>query len=527
MELYAYEMTQQQLPEAWVSEVERLYEDFGVYAPSVLMIATKEGGLKPFRLNTAQRYLHERIEQQLFEEEQVRVLVLKGRQQGISTYVEGRFYWKTQFRHGVKAYILTHLQEATDNLFSMVERYHNNVPEEIRPSTSKESAKELLFDGLDSGYKVGTAGSKGAGRSSTVHYFHGSEVAFWPNADRHAAGVLQAVPKRNNSEVILESTANGVGGYFHELWKKAEKGVSEFIAVFIPWFWQEEYRANPPTMWEPTGEEQQYADWYGLDRKQTYWMYLKNIELGGNPGLICTLFKQEYPSNAAEAFQMSGHDSIIESANVMNARKNVIENPYGARVMGVDPARYGDDRTSLIDRKGRKAYNLQSYHKKSTMETVGYVAERIRLAEAEGDPYQAVFVDVVGLGAGVVDRLKELGYADLIKPVNAGARPNVPERYMNKRVEMWHQAALWLKSDEGVDIPDSDSLHADLIAPAYSFNSRQQMVLQTKEDMRKDGIPSPDEAEALILTFAYQVRSEGAQRVRALQSIRRSDWRTA
>lgn len=91
------------------------------------------------------------------------------------------------------------------------------------------NAKELYFSDIDSGYKVGTAGTKGVGRSSTIQYFHGSEVAFWPHAETHAAGVLQAIPKEPGTEIILESTANGIGNYFHKMWREAERGESEYI----------------------------------------------------------------------------------------------------------------------------------------------------------------------------------------------------------------------------------------------------------------------------------------------------------
>src|SRR5690606_4193267 len=147
----------------------------------------------------------------------------------------------------------------------MVERYHNNLHPLLKPATSSDSAKELAFSHNGSGYKVSTAGSKGTGRGSTVHYFHGSEVAFWPNAEKHAAGVLQAVPQGNATEVILESTANGVGGYFHTQWRKAEKGESDFIAIFVPWFWQSEYRTRCPDDFEFSESEQHYAEVYQLD----------------------------------------------------------------------------------------------------------------------------------------------------------------------------------------------------------------------------------------------------------------------
>ena len=83
---------------------------------------------------------------------------------------------------GSRAFILTHEQAATDNLFEMVERFHHHCPDVVKPSTGAANAKELYFDGLESGYRVGTASTKATGRSSTIQFFHGSEVAFWPHA---------------------------------------------------------------------------------------------------------------------------------------------------------------------------------------------------------------------------------------------------------------------------------------------------------------------------------------------------------
>ncbi|WP_299948459.1 hypothetical protein [uncultured Microbulbifer sp.] len=289
--------------------IKRCVHDFPFFALKQLKIATKRGALKPLKLNRAQRYVHERLEDQLFELGMVRALILKGRQQGISTYVEGRYYWKTRFRKAVKAFILTHLQQATDNLFDMVFRYHNNLHPLLKPATANASSKELHFAQNDSGYKVATAGSKGAGRSSTIHYFHGSEVAFWPHAETHAAGVLQAVPEGENSEIIFESTANGIGGYFHDLWQKAEAGESEFIAIFLPWYWQPEYRKKAPSDWKPSDTELDTAKTYNLDRDQLYWAHQKNIQLRGDVGEWGWLFLQEYPFCAADAFQQSGQDT--------------------------------------------------------------------------------------------------------------------------------------------------------------------------------------------------------------------------
>jgi hypothetical protein len=487
-------------------ELTRLIRGFPYYAQKFLKIATKDGGLVPFKMNRAQQYVHNKLEDQLFEQGHIRAIILKGRQQGISTYTEGRFYWRTQLLRGKKAYILTHLAEATDNLFGMVERYHINMPDWLRPTTGADNTRQLKFPLLDSGYKVGTAGSKGTGRSGTYHYFHGSEVAFWPNAEKHAAGALQTVGKNNGSEVIFESTANGIGGYFHHQWVLATKGIGDFIAIFVPWFWQEEYSQEAPPGWTPIGEEADRQRLYGLTDNQTYWMHLKNIEMGGMPGVICGEFRQEYPCTAAEAFITSGGDTICSPELVAEAREKTIEDPFGARVMGVDPARMGNDRTSMIDRKGRKAYNLESFEKKKVTEVASLTARRIDAAQKEGDPYAAVFVDVGGLGAGVVDILHDTGYEDIVIPVNFGGKPIETERFANKRAEIWKTMAEWLETEGGVDIPDDDSLHADLISPTYTHNLvRNQLVLESKEQMVKRGIPSPDEGDALAVTFSFPV----------------------
>lgn len=510
----------EQFDPAQLRELFAKYRDhFPLFAEKHLKIATKSGRVEPLKLNSAQKYVHDRLEQQLFEEGQVRALIVKGRQQGVSTYVEGRYYHKTRFRRGVNAFILTHLQEATDNLFEMVGRYHEYMLPLLKPLTATDSAKELKFKSNDSSYRVSTAGSKATGRSRTIHYFHGSEVAYWDNAETHAAGVMQAIPDGNDTEIILESTANGVGGYFHEQWQKAERGESDFIAIFVPWFWQEEYRTTPKEGWTPSDSEQQYMDLYGLEMDQVYWMHRKNIQLGGDPGEIGWLFLQEYPFCATDAFQVSGEDSICDPQRVVMARKVDGLEKRGAHIIGVDPARYGDDRSSWIHRQGRVAWALKSRKKNSTTELAGWIAREVDHYDEIGEPIDAIMIDVVGLGAGTVDALNDLGYSDRVIEVDAGSKALDPEQYLNLRVEMWDLMGDWFDSE--VSIPDKDSIQADLVAPQYTYNVKQQKVLETKEQMKKRGIRSPDEGEALALTFAMPIRPKHDHSPRKEQ-----DWRT-
>ncbi len=480
---------------------QKLKDDFIHYAAKCLKIRTKDGRILPFILNKAQIHIHQKLQKQIEKTGKVRAIILKGRQQGCSTYTEGRFFWRVTHARGVRAFILTHGSDATSNLFGFARRFYDNCPLLVRPKLGPDNSKELTFSKLDSGYKVGTAGNENVGRSETIQFFHGSEVAIWANASMLAAGIFQAVPTGPGTEIILESTAKGIGNYFHMQWQLAVAGKSAYEAIFIPWFWQDEYRERVPPNFELSIYEKEIVTLYGLDNEQLSWRRLKVQEftLAGADGAI--FFMQEYPLNAVEAFQMSSQDSFIDANLVMTASKGKAEK-YGTVIIGVDPARFGDDKTAFIKRQGRVAYDLQTFEKKDTMEVAGMVHKML-----QDIPGSQAMIDVGGLGAGVVDRLREMGYHDRIKAVNSGNKPFDKARYLNKRAEMWAEMKLWM-DDKPVQIPDNDNLHGDLCGLSYKFDSNTRLVLEKKEDLKKRGLRSPDTADALALTFAYPVVSQ-------------------
>lgn len=484
----------------------RLRDDFPHYAAKCLKIRTKSGSVEPLELNQAQLYVHDRLEEQRAKTGRVRALILKGRQQGMSTYIGGRFYWRATHRKGLRVFILTHEQAATDNLFGMANRYHEHCPPLVKPSTGAANAKELFFDRLDGGYEVGTAGTKAVGRSKTIQLFHGSEVAFWPHAASHFASVIQAIPDLDDTEIILESTANGVGGEFHERWQQAEAGVGDYQAIFVPWYWQDEYARPVPESFALDDEEQEYADTYKLSLEQMAWRRAKIAELK-DP----LLFKQEYPATAAEAFQTTGHDSFIKAEAVLKARKATCE-AFGPLVGGADPARFGDDRFSIALRQGRKLPFVESKTKLDVVQGANWVKSIID----EHKPAK-MFIDVGGLGAGTVDILKSWGYPynEIVVAVNFGGEPfeqnpigadgKPMAGFRNRRTEMWAKSREWLDDVGGADIPDRDSLQADACGPAYKYDVNQRVILESKEDMRRRGVRSPDEWDAIALTFAEPV----------------------
>jgi hypothetical protein len=479
----------------------RLANDFDAYSRSILRIRPKSGGSPvPFIMNTAQRHIHRCIATQEQSTGKVRAIILKGRQQGASTYTEGRFYWRITHRRGVKGYILTHEQKATDNLFGMVERYYQEAPTEYRPHLGASNAKELIFDLLDSRYEVATAGSKDTGRSGTAQYLHGSEVGFWQHAAQHMAGIGQVVPDAPGTEIILESTANGTANVFHEFWQMASKGKSEYMPVFVPWYWQDEYqRAAPPDL-ELMPEDEEYREAFGnLSIEQMAWRRNKiDTDFRGD----VSLFDQEYPASAELAFASSSPRALIKATLVGKARRNRGLDPVGPRIMAVDPAEYGDDSTSVMFRQGRVSRRLGKWNGLGTMETVG----RVGLI-ADREKPDVIFVDATGIGTGVADRLKEEGYP--VVRVHFGESPRDGDRYVLMRDELWGEMADWL-ADEPASIEDDDDLASQLTSVQYSYDSKRRLKMEPKEKMKERGLHSPDDADSLALTFARGSASSGS-----------------
>lgn len=481
---------------------QRLKDDFIHYADKCLKIRTKAGNIEPLKLNKAQLYIHQKLENQRAQTGKVRALILKGRQQGCSTYVEARYYWLTTHRRGCKTFILTHEQQATDNLFRLASRYHEHCPSLVKPSTTASSAKELAFGNLDSGYGVGTAGTKGVGRSSTIQLFHGSEVAFWPHADTHAVGVMQAIPDSDGSEVLLESTANGLGNFFHQQWKAAEAGQSDYLPIFVPWCWQDEYVRAVPDDFEHTDDEREIQRQHGLADEQIVWRRHKIIELsaGGVNGL--TQFKQEYPMNAAEAFQMSGENTLITADKAMECRKNKVKG-IGPKILGVDPS-HGGDRFGLVMRQGRKMYEHES-HVRDAVDTL-QKRVAIVLRKIEDHNPDMTFIDS-GFGADIVDYLRgNLGIKN-VRAISFGSTANDPRKYKNKRAEMWGRFAEWVGDENEItQIPDDDAFQADICACPYTTDSDNRVQLLPKPKIKEKMGFSPDLGDAAALTFAETVR---------------------
>ena len=199
-------------------------------------------------------------------------------------------------------------------------------------------------------------------------------------------------------------------------------------------------------------------------------------------------------------FSAAGDDQLISLTDVeLAARRELTEADIEGmpRVMGVDPARFGDDRSVIVSRQGRKVFAPQVYRGIDNMDLAARVAARMQ----EWKP-DAVFIDS-GAGAGVIDRLRQLGH-DVVE-VNFGGKPVTDARFANRRAEMWMTLADQVRA--GLAIPNDVGLKVELATPTYSYDKQQRIIIESKDDIRKrlPGAGSPDIADALALTFAYPV----------------------
>lgn len=502
--------------DAKLLELQRRRNSLPIFGLDCLKIRTKAGKIVPFELNEAQTVLHETIERQLAELGFIRALVLKGRQQGISTYTAARFYWKSSLRKGVNVYILAHEQAASDKLFDIVDRYQTLNP--LRPHVGASNAKELVFDKLDSRYMVATAGTKAGGRGGTVSLLHGSEVAFWANAPDHFAASVQGVPLEDGTEIILESTSAGAGGEFYERWLDAEAGRGDYIPIFLPWWLSSEYRRKPPEGFELSSDadddmmsEVEYAETYGLDMEQMCWRRNKIIELRSE-----ITFMREYPATPAEAWTAAaGMEPFISSllATRCTKRKNI--EGVGPLILGVDPASNGGDRFSVSARRGQKVLWTKYRNKIDSLEGTAWIKELIDTLNPA-----RVNIDTGNIGAAIVTNLKSYGpkYVKIVRGVNFGAtsqaklaKPKAPGP-KNVRAEIWGRMRDWMADrDNPASLPDMDALRTDLSAPQLKPQPNNDFLLESKTDMKKRKVRSPDLADSIALTFTFNEFFDGVQ----------------
>lgn len=282
-------------------------------------VVDKNMNTVPFFLNDVQQDFLKRIndlEQQYRRGERtsIKVLVLKGRQQGFTTAITGSQMARAIITKNFSGFTLSDSSANTTTIFEDKARYvYNALPDAVKPTSKYNNRREFHFEKLNSRWRVDTAGNKEVGRSKTINFFHGSEAAFWDSIKGIMTGLGEALTK--DSIQILETTANGMNEY-QELWSDADAGNNNWVPMFYEWWKTPEYRLP----FESKANERRFRalvedapntddefnnklHWLRFEKKleweQLYWFYKKYLDLGEN-------LKQEYPCTPEEAFLASG-----------------------------------------------------------------------------------------------------------------------------------------------------------------------------------------------------------------------------
>lgn len=315
-----------------VGELTRCKVDFRYWLERYAYIKTKEQTLTRVRLFESQEVIYDRIGKAELDGiegrsgDGVMLLVLKARQLGASTLVEGMLSHRVFFFGNTTALVAADVDEQSAYLFDMMERYYENLPWWMQPEkTFHVKDRQLYFGGIDSlilvrysramaGGSTDERGRGQMGRGKTIPLSHLSELATWENPDQIDDSIRPAIPRSPRALSILESTARGRGNWWHDAWLAAKAGVGRYRPVFIPWYAETKtYRRPAPVDWSPSPAAVRHAErarevssrWCGktidLDRDQLYWWETERNDYLMRNRL--SIFLAEYAADDMECFQ--------------------------------------------------------------------------------------------------------------------------------------------------------------------------------------------------------------------------------
>ncbi len=316
-----------------------------------LSIKGKDGTVFPFDLDFsfvdehgcvcdfgwAQREFVAEVERQYNAGRPVRIITLKARQLGLSTLTEGILFLWNFLHPGSGQLVIAHRSDSTRSLFEKTKLYWKSWPVKGAYTLVNDTQRRLAWSNLSS-MEVATAKSVQSGRGMTLQGMHGSEVAFWEDAQELMLGLKQTVPRLPRTIIVLESTANGVGDYWHSNWTEAEAGQSEFSPLFFPWWKHYEYTAQhvgiPPEINGALDSDEKFLrDTLGLDENRLAWRRFSiDNDCHGDPDF----FKQEFPATSHEAFLTTGNNifsepKLLECYAPMEGERGFFE-AYGERI---------------------------------------------------------------------------------------------------------------------------------------------------------------------------------------------------
>lgn len=343
-----------------------------------------------------------------------------------------------------------------DSIFEKIRFFIEHLPKEFIPYgyNRKVHATYMKIQNPVNGSIIAGEAGDNIGRGGRSSVYFKDESAFYERPQ-----LIEAALSQNSDVKIDISTPNGNGNPFYQ------KRFSGKIKVFT-------------------------FNWRDDPRKDEAW-YLKQKDLL-DPVIVAQEIDIDYDASIGDAF-ISG-ESVDEA---MRTRPNNVFDPDVPVILGLDIARFGDDRTAIACRQGRVCHWIETYQNLATTEVEGLIHQLIRdLPRVDG-----VMIDIGAMGAGVYDHLRDR--YDFIYGINFGSKSSIPECF-NKRADMWYQMRDWLYNGP-VSLPNEQSLKTDLSGLKYEIDQEGRYRLEKKESAKKRGVKSPDVGDALALTFAVPV----------------------
>ena len=310
------------------------------------------------------RLVYKRAQREFMNSWGTKDLVLKARQLGISTAIQGELF-RSAITTTATTITLCHDDTTTQKMRRMADRFYNNLPEDFRPERGFNNNRITSYPEFDSEALIATAGNVQIGRGDTYSHIHGSEVAFWPDAESIVTGAMQG----GHPRVVLESTPNGAQGYFYETCMEAIDGKNDWHLHFIPWWLDDDYQKplEPGEEFILSEEERDLVarviETYGvtLSVEQLNWRRGKQNDLKSK-------FIQEYPEDPHTCFLQSGlgYFGDLDSGNIFSAPHGATPQPGHSYYMGLDFGQINDYTTGwVLDATTYKQVDMLHVNKES------------------------------------------------------------------------------------------------------------------------------------------------------------------
>ena len=394
-------------------------------------------------------------------------LVEKSRDMGASWLCVAIAAWMWLFKPGTVIGFGSRKEEYVDrlgdpkSLFWKIRQFINLLPVELQPKgyVEKVHAPSMRILNPENGSTIVGESGDNIGRGNRTSVYFVDEAAFLERQESVAAALSQT----SNCKLHV-STPNGAGNVFYRM------RMGGRIPVFV-------------------------FDWRDDPRKDQAWYERQKATL--DPVIVAQEIDRDYTASVTNAFIPGDIVTACMSKGPADVRA------VGSLQVGVDVARFGDDKTCITFRQGRVVYPQIVFGKADVVDVAGRVKDAIN---SWGGKVAQIAVDSIGIGAGVADMLRRDYPKGIVVDVNSSLRMSDGQNY-NLRARMWRDLREYLKN--GAVLPNDPELATELSALQYEYRGGE-LLLESKDDAKRRGVKSPDRADSLALTFAYPVREFGA-----------------